>query len=282
MRPRGFLVAIVVAVSLGACALPVRPPGPLRYLDEVFAQVDVQLGVAYGQATDEHGVAQELNLDVYAPDGDQTTGRPVVVWAHGGGFTTGHKGMMRPFAESWARRGWVSIAIEYRLREGHDFISNPDSPELRAAITDAQHDAQAAVRWVRAHAAELAVDPDRIAVVGQSAGAITALMAAYNSEDPGGSGSPGFPSQVVAAVALAGCADVSVIDAGEPPTLLFHAPDDDVVPYGCAVATRDAAVAGGNSSDLRTLPGGTHFLTKYGEYVLAWTAYFLWARVATS
>jgi acetyl esterase/lipase len=61
-----------------------------------------------------------------------------------------------------------------------------------------KHDAQAAVRWLRANAATYRLDPSRIAIGGSSAGAITAMMVSYNAVDPGSSGNPGYPSDVAA------------------------------------------------------------------------------------
>jgi poly(3-hydroxybutyrate) depolymerase len=78
----------------------------------------------------------------------------------------------------------VTTSIDYRLRSGN----------LGQAITDAQHDAQAAVRWLRRHADQYRIDPERIAIGGTSAGAITALYVGNHAEDPGTSGNPEFRS----------------------------------------------------------------------------------------
>ena len=75
---------------------------------------------------------------------------------------------------------------------------------FEAAAVQAQHDAQAAVRWLRAHAADLGVDPSRIAIGGGSAGADVALLVGAHSEDPGTSGTPGQSSSSMRS-ALTGC-----------------------------------------------------------------------------
>lgn len=228
--------------------------GTQRYLEPVFANAGVTCGLVYGQAPDEHGKTQVLALDLYRPAGDTTTDRPVLVWAPPGGFVGGQPadGPTPDYAARFARRGYVVAAIDYRIREGSTFSYRPPfQPDLLAAATDAQHDAQAAVRWLRIHAADYGMDPDRIAIAGISAGGMTAMMVNYDEDDVGTSGNPGVSSAVAAAVSLEGCAlDLSVIDGGEGPALLVHATADSGVPYQCAVDTANAATAVGDIAEL--------------------------------
>jgi para-nitrobenzyl esterase len=252
----GLLAAIV---GLSAC-LPPPPPPSGRYADEIFGQVSVQANLTYGAAPDEFGQTQSLELDLYQPAGDTLASRPVIVWVHGGGFVTGNKSGMSTYATRFAKRGYVTVSIEYRLREGADIgFDDPGNPIAIQAVLDAQHDAQAAVRWLRANAATYRLDPSRIAIGGSSAGAITAMMVSYNAVDPGSSGNPGYPSDVAAGVSLAGCEPATgLINGGEPPTLLIHGTADTTVPYSCAVATRDAALAVGDYSLLVSRLGVGH------------------------
>jgi acetyl esterase/lipase len=124
-----------------------------RYRDEVFASVAITADTAYGQAPDENANPVTLRLDLYQPSGDTEPSRPAFVWIHGGGFTGGDKAdpLNTTIATRFARRGYVTASINYRLRPGHYFEQG--DPELTLAILDAQHDAQAAVRWLRANAA---------------------------------------------------------------------------------------------------------------------------------
>ena len=85
---------------------------------------------------------------------------------------------------------------------------------------------QAAVRWVRANAAARRLDPDRIATGGFSAGATMSVATAYNSDDPGNSGNPGYSSRVTAAIGT-GTLNVPLVDIHpdplvEPPVGMFH------------------------------------------------------------
>lgn len=93
--------------------------------------------------------------------------RPALVWMHGGGWTSGEASAGFPQARYFAARGMTAISVEYRL-------AKPGGPWIRDAVADCRD----AVKYVRAHAAELHVDPTRIAVAGDSAGAHLAASAA--------------------------------------------------------------------------------------------------------
>jgi len=123
--------------------------------------------VLYKEAPDALGGKVKLYLHVFYPAGWKATDkRPVVVHFHGGGWNAGSPERHVPDATYWSTRGIVGITAQYRLghREGV-------GPELCVA------DAKSAIRYVRAHAAELGIDPDRIAAGGQSAGAHIAACA---------------------------------------------------------------------------------------------------------
>jgi len=237
MGRRGFLFALVFSAASVASA-------QTRYVDATFA-VSVTPNVKYGEATNSQGVLQDLTLDVYQPAEEDPPARGAYVWIHGGNFRVGKKEDDSQLLRDFASRGWVGVSINYRLRPelpGNAAIgalTNPASlPPFLDAVNDARHDAQAAVRWVRANAGTLGVDPDKIAVGGMSAGAITALMVAFNDEDPGTSGTPGVSSTVAAAVSHAGAyAPVLLGDVpkpGDPPIAIYHGTSDEQVPYPLA------------------------------------------------
>ena len=251
--------------SSAACQAPVPEPAlPGRYLEEVFGAVTVTPGLQYGEAPDENGVPERLLLDLYQPEGDLLARRPAIVWVHGGGFSAGSRAGEADNATSFAKRGYVTVSISYRLRVGN----------IGDAINDAQHDAQAAVRWLRRHADELGVDPDRIAIGGTSAGAITALLVGNHAEDPGTSGNPGFRSDVQAAVSISGFG--GHYSPGDAPAILFHGTADNVLPYALAVGTCDEIRRVGNVCELHTYEGAGHnlFATARAD-IQAKTAEFL-------
>ncbi len=260
-----LLVAFAIPFWLLGCGnSPVVPDvastGNTRYRDTVFTAATTQTGIEYGAAVPFGGAtAAPLLLDVYAPEGDTASARPVLVWIHGGGFVSGTRtsGQIPRLAQSLALRGYVSVSISYRLRSPAAFAADPTG-----GIRDAVHDARAAVRWVRANSASLRLDPTRIAFVGSSAGGVTALFGAYEEAwGEGTSGNPGFSSKVRAVVnfwgMLPGAAD-SVMQAGGAPLLIFHGTEDAIIPYAEAQELVARAVQVGIPHRLVTLQGQGH------------------------
>lgn len=127
------------------------PDGVTRLADQVYAQ--------YGTRC--------LALDAYLPAGARL---PVVVLVHGGGWKAGYRSEFAPMAVRLAQRGFAAVTISYRL-----------SGEARypAALEDVQQ----AVRWVRAHAQQLRIDPQRIVLAGGSAGGQLASLAGLTGKD---------------------------------------------------------------------------------------------------
>jgi acetyl esterase len=117
---------------------------------------------------------EELKLDVWRPpDEGDTAGperRPAVVTVHGGGGISGSRSDEAFWGEWLAEEGYVVFSIDYRLGEGRSL--------------DATGDVKCAVGWVEENAGRYGVDPDRIAIMGRSAGGLLALLAAYTEGDP--------------------------------------------------------------------------------------------------
>ena len=115
----------------------------------------------------EYGDDPRHRLDLFRKA--DTTGAPVLVFVHGGGFVMGDKRSAEtPFYDNIgvfaAQQGFVGITITYRLAPAHRF---PAGPEDLAAV----------VRWLKANVAQYGGDPDKIVLSGQSAGA--AHVASY-------------------------------------------------------------------------------------------------------
>lgn len=105
-------------------------------------------------------------LDVYAPVA-QRRPAPVVIFFYGGGWETGDKAAYHFVGAAIARRGFVVIVADYRVY-----------PEARFPLF--LEDAAQAVRWARDHAFDFSGDPDRIVLMGHSAGAYIAAMLAFD------------------------------------------------------------------------------------------------------
>ena len=152
--------------------LPRAPRGP-RPETETFATVD----------------GKPLRLDVYRPAGPPPAkSRPAVIVVHGGSWSRGDKSDF-PHWDRWlAREGFVVFDIQYRLTP---------QPNWRTATGDVK----CAVGWVKRNARRYGVSPDRIALLGRSAGGHLALLAAYTPEEPALPPScAGVPDTRVAAV----------------------------------------------------------------------------------
>jgi dienelactone hydrolase len=249
-------LAGLAAMVAGVTLMPHAQAAGTRYLDEVFTDLKVTSDLQYGQAVGHTGEMEKLLLDVIEPAGDKAPIRPAVVWVHGGYFVEGSKTVpwYKEAREQFARAGYVTFSINYRLDPNLPYGAGPAITELRvdeyvAATFNAQHDAQAAVRWVRANAAKYRVDPEKIAIAGHSAGGITAHMVNFNDHDPGSSGNPGYSSRVAAAISSAGGSlpvKMVRVDPLEPPLLITHGLADDVVPYPAEVPTCALTLAMGN------------------------------------
>ena len=242
-------VRLAATSALAAILLCLFPAG-------ASAAVTERLGVAYGSAVGFDGVEKTLRLDLYRPPA-RAKPRPAIIWVHGGAFTFGDRRFMTPHAQAFARRGYVSATITYRLAGGGKLreVGYP------AAIRAAQHDAQAAVRWFRRHARRLGVDPKRIYVAGHSAGAVTAMEVAVSGDDPGRSGNPGYSSRVDGAIGIAGLLlDAAQIGRRDAPLLLFHGTADAVVPSAGSTRACGEAEARRLSCTLVTFAGADHLI----------------------
>lgn len=137
----------------------------------------------------EHALQMDLYLPARPAGAPLPPKLPAIVFVHGGGWQSGVRANFAPMAIRMAERGFAAATISYRL-----------SPEARypAAI----HDVKAALRWLRAHAGEYGIDPERIAVGGGSAGGQIASLAGVTDGidkfDP--DGGPGAVSSAAQAI----------------------------------------------------------------------------------
>ncbi|MGH9025562.1 MAG: alpha/beta hydrolase [Acidimicrobiia bacterium] len=248
-RPRSLLL-------LAACTL--LAVAGCRYVDPEF-QSTVTRNIVYGDAINEDGQLEQLKLDLYTPAGDSATNRPVVIWAHGGSFVSGDKSTGAAWATEYARRGYVAASINYRMDEDGGPVTNPPDAYETQRINWAIADMKAAIRWFRANAASLGIDPGKIAVAGSSAGAVMAVSTAVTPDDPGDTGDHlAHSSAVCTAISVSGATDPALVDAGDAGALFFHGDLDTTVPYSLAVATRDAMTAAGLRTKLHTFAGQGH------------------------
>jgi hypothetical protein len=283
-------VALVLAGALLFSLSPsLRADPPTRYLDEVFAEFTVTSDLVYGHARNDQGELETLKLDVYEPEGDELARRPVFVWAHGGSLVGGDKadGLERTFGAAFAKRGWVFVSINYRLMSKfypgdcpNDIVC-ATSPFLPLRLRDAQHDMQAAVRWVRRHATDLRANTNEITTGGHSAGTTPALLTAFAPDDPGTSGNPGYPSNVAAAMTHSGTVlEPSKIGPNEPPILMFNSVDDaDLTLWVALAMTCLPTTLWLNDCELHAYENGGHGLRVHEDEIIQKTSEFFCRRV---
>lgn len=258
-------VAIVVGIGLMlAASVGTNRAEALDYAGELGAKLEPTRVVVYKTVGD-----RQLHLNIFEPDGFQPSDRRACfLTIHGGGWTGLSPRRQYPFAAHFARLGMVGIAIEYRLfKRG-----------AGTTVFDCVKDSRSAMRYVRAHAAELGIDPEKIVVNGGSAGghlaASTALFDGVDEagEDTSVSCTPNalvlfFPviDTSVEGYGMAKIGDrwrelspVHQVRPGVPPTLIFHGTGDTVTPFKGAQAFHDAMLKAGNRCELVVTEGAAH------------------------
>ncbi len=188
-----------------------------------------------------------LYLDIYQPDSRPPAGgRPALIAIHGGGWRGGSKTDYGRSLVPLVRRGYVVIAVDYRL-------SRPGVPSWPGNLEDIR----AAVHWVRTRATALRIDSSRIAAIGSSAGAHLALLiGSFSADNPSGvravidfygptdlhaPGRVGAPTSEPVNVFLGGsyeampgryqdASPLTHVSRKSPPTLVVHGADDTLVP----------------------------------------------------
>ena len=157
MNSRRLLVVLMVIFV----ALTTVPDALVQSLE-----FDVQRGLQYGQ---HDGVT--LTGDLYTP---KAPGKyPALVAVHGGGWQAGSASGYQHWGPYLAQRDYVLFAIDYRLvRDG------------KKTYPEAVHDVRAAVQFLRSRGEAIKVDPDRIGLIGDSAGAHLAALVALAGEKP--------------------------------------------------------------------------------------------------
>lgn len=229
----------------------------------------------------------KLELYVDLPAGHTAKAKvPAIVFFHGGGFKTGSVNQFRTQSKYLADRGMVGIRVRYRLTR-----------EKGVEVTDCVEDAISAMRWVRANADKLGIDPDRIAASGGSAGGYlslaTLLVDHINAKtDPEGVSAkpnalvlfnPGFggreqdgkpdPRDPDGKGTLS-----NYIKPGAPPCIIFHGKEDKTVPYAEAEKFTALMKKAGNRCELVGYEDAGHSFfnqDKYYELTIAETDKFL-------
>ena len=160
------------------------------------AGVVYQPDIVYGT-----GAGQSLHLDLARPEGDNEK-LPCMVVIHGGAWRGGNRQSHTDLIFQFAQRGYVAVTLQYRLCPEHLFPAQVE-------------DVKCAVRYLRTHAEQYQVDPERLGTVGFSAGAHLAMMLGVLGPEDGMEGDGGWPdspSRVNVVVSFVGPTDLAADD----------------------------------------------------------------------
>lgn len=254
-----FLPFVVVSTNLFA-----QECDGQRYYSQIFSQVELTSDIKFGQNVQptilDPANIQELFLDVYEPQGDTLSARPLIIWAFGGGFIFGNKESndVVTLSNEFAKMGYVCASIDYRLSTNL-IVNGGDISNAYEAVLKAMHDMRASIRYFYKDATttdEHRIDTTRIYIGGVSAGAITALQIVHLdelSEVPselmpyfqanggfnGFSGNPGYSDDVAGIISLCGAVlDTAIINPTiSTPIVSMHGTADSVVPYDSSPLT---------------------------------------------
>lgn len=190
MNRRRFFITVTAGLGLLLGAGRLLTARAAKVPDNVV----LETGLVYGQ-----GGTEPLLLDLTRPK--QGSGPfPALVFVHGGGWGAGSRDAFHPLMNFFSSAGIVCISVDYRLAPKHIFPAQLE-------------DVKCGVRWLRAHAQEYHVDPQRIGAVGASAGAhLVGLLGttAGQRQWEGKGGNPEQSSAIRTMVCLAGPFDLAL------------------------------------------------------------------------
>ena len=243
-------------------ALALGQPIPAKFFNPADPASDVKV--------------RDLKMDVYSPVGDNATDRPLAIYVHTGNFLppginggiNGSKSDSSAISmcEKLAKRGFVAIAADYRLGwnplDPNQFVRRA---QLLNAVYRSLHDMKELVRVVKADAANLGIDPNRIVMFGEGSGGYVALAFVTLDKwaeveipkfiNPATSSSfidsnqvgnieglngllnlyadNGQSTDIAMCVNMGGAlADISWLEAGDAPMIAFHCVRDPFAPFG--------------------------------------------------
>jgi dienelactone hydrolase len=229
--------------------------------------------------------ATELKVWIFNPATKADKPLPCIVLFFGGGWSSGTPAQFEPQSRHLASRGMIAIVADYRVKSRQN-----------ALPADCVSDAKACVRWVRANAARLGIDPTRIAVGGGSAGghlaaavatvpgldsatddkAVSCLPNALVLFNPGTVMAP-FPGLELKGFGAGldkskfGCEPTEIsplhhVKTGLPPTIIFHGKADTTVPYATVEKFTEVMKAAGNRCELIGYEGQPHGFFNKSKY----------------
>lgn len=208
----------------------------------------------------------DLKIHIFKPDGwKETDKRPAIVYYYGGGWRNAYLSAFHSHALKHSSQGFVCFIVEYRVYKDHGALPN-----------DCLKDAQDAFAFVREHALEFAIDPNRLVASGGSAGGhLAACLGTIPDSRNGLASKPNAmvlfnprcivdpQNPLMAFVQELGVDHESLspidhVDATVPPTINFHGTSDDLVPYEDSLRFHNKLLANNVLSYLELFEGREH------------------------
>jgi acetyl esterase/lipase len=234
-----------------------------RYKNYIFSSATRTDDVVYGRSTQTNpSQLIALQMDIYRPDGDAETSRPLLIVIHGGTFISGTRrdAGIAALSDSFARKGFVVASISYRLQ--WNGFPNPFTSFIKDSITAAAARATQDVRTCLRYFYKTAqngnpwgVDTSNIFIIGESAGAIAGMHSQYlkslaqfhqlrdsnivkRNDGLFGDGGPdtansiGYSTKAKAVFSICGAIGRQAwLEPNDPPVFSLHAVDDQTVLY---------------------------------------------------
>lgn len=294
-----FLIALAILSQffLGGCTQNTQgdqsePKAPRGYANETFLKVayalkfldliDTEPAIpenieVFQDLTYKHVDSIDLNLDIYKSR-ELKEAAPVLIFIHGGSWSKGKRSDYLPYLLDYAKKNYITATVSYRLSGVAPFPA-------------ALEDVKCAIRWIRANASKYNIDPDRIGVVGGSAGGHLAMMLGYTDENEYTTEcKDSVSSHVNAIVNFYGPVDLTTpyareqgactyflgysysenpglfndasprkyISGNDPPTITFHGTIDSLVPVSQADSLHKWLDEAGVQNEYHRLKGWPH------------------------
>jgi acetyl esterase/lipase len=244
-------------------AMPPIPDEIIEYKDLVYKEIH----------------ERSLKLDIYHLK-ELTEIKPVLVFIHGGAWKKGNKKDYRRYLVDYAKKGYVSVTVQYSLAN-------------EAKFPAALNDINCAIRWIKANSEKYFMNPNKIAVIGGSAGGHLAMMLGYSQDTSNFENDcldNNFNSSVQAIVNIYGPSDltteyaqnqssvqyflgkkyiedkniysysspISYLTPDDPPTLIFHGTLDELVPISQSDSLKNRLDRVGIAAEYHRLEGWPH------------------------
>ena len=181
MKKKVLAMLLLGASILTASAAPALASYDTNWVwtDEPMTQTPKYADIVWATVPDASGEDVDLKLNIFQAD-DVTENSPVVVFIHGGAWREGSYALSEEFAGDWTNEEISSILS--LVDEGVSVVSIDYRLSQQAAYPAQIEDCKGAVRWIKAHASEYGLDPERVACAGTSAGAHLALLLATTGD----------------------------------------------------------------------------------------------------